>query len=296
MRVITHCPACQTQFFATDEQLNKHGGKVRCGHCRHIFDAKSHQVSVTTDNIEDASKTSISFKDIMSPADTSTSNQQPSEFAAIPAAKIALAKDTQSTPGLDINPANQKHRTSKPVRQQPGYVGDTLKNSEFSHKRFAFAAQRWLWASACLAMVLITCVTSIYFLRNDIANYYPKLKPYLVKICQQFSCTIELPKTIELIVIDDSDMQEDVEHSGLVRFSSKLINTGIYHLQYPNLELTLTDVDDKPLLRRIFEPTEYLATDINITDGFKAGEEVSINLAITTSDIAVAGYRVFVTY
>ena len=41
MRVITHCPACQTQFFATEEQLNKHGGKVRCGQCMHIFDAKS---------------------------------------------------------------------------------------------------------------------------------------------------------------------------------------------------------------------------------------------------------------
>src|SRR4051812_44281114 len=41
MRAVTHCPACQTEFFVTDEQLNKHNGKVRCGQCLHVFDAKA---------------------------------------------------------------------------------------------------------------------------------------------------------------------------------------------------------------------------------------------------------------
>ena len=41
MRSITHCPSCQTQFFVTEEQLNKHHGQVRCGQCLHVFDAKT---------------------------------------------------------------------------------------------------------------------------------------------------------------------------------------------------------------------------------------------------------------
>lgn len=298
MRVITHCPACQTQFFATEEQLNKHGGKVRCGQCLQIFDAKSQLVPATTDNLEDINNTSISFKDIMSPADAATVNEQSSEPDAVTksAAATISSTDTNISADLSIKQADKQDKSADIAKQQPSYLDDAVKKSKLSSKRVVINSQRWLWGFACLVLVLITCISSIYFLRNEIAIYYPKLKPYLVKACQQISCSIELPKNIELIVIDDSDMQEDAEHSGLVRFSSKLINTGSYLLQYPNLELTLTDVDDKPVLRRIFKPDEYLASNSNIADGFKAGEEVTINLAVTTSDVAVAGYRVFVSY
>lgn len=35
----TRCPACQTAFRVTDEQLGVRDGKVRCGHCNHVFNA-----------------------------------------------------------------------------------------------------------------------------------------------------------------------------------------------------------------------------------------------------------------
>ncbi|QID17012.1 hypothetical protein G3580_04765 [Nitrogeniibacter mangrovi] len=35
----TRCPACQTVFRITSEQLRIRQGKVRCGHCRHVFNA-----------------------------------------------------------------------------------------------------------------------------------------------------------------------------------------------------------------------------------------------------------------
>lgn len=44
MSLITACPACQTQFEVTDEQLQAYAGKVRCGECNHVFDARSHLV------------------------------------------------------------------------------------------------------------------------------------------------------------------------------------------------------------------------------------------------------------
>lgn len=303
MRVITHCPACQTQFFATEEQLNKHGGKVRCGQCLQIFDAKSQLVSTATDSIEEANNPSISFKDIISPTNVSNADEKPDESKAAVESTVDISStaDISLTAVSDTQAANSADKTAAISKQQPSYFDDAVKKSKLSNKKPAVYSRRWLWAVACLVMVLITCLNSIYFLRNEIAIYYPNLKPYLLKACQQISCNIELPKNIELIVIDDSDMQEDAEHSGLIKFSSKLINTGSHLLQYPNLELTLTDVDDKPVLRRIFKPDEYLTTGTKITrtkisDGFAAGEEVTINLAITTGDIAVAGYRVFVTY
>jgi len=36
----TQCPNCQTRFNVTDEQLSMAGGRVRCGRCSHVFNAR----------------------------------------------------------------------------------------------------------------------------------------------------------------------------------------------------------------------------------------------------------------
>ncbi|WP_372972211.1 DUF3426 domain-containing protein [Marinobacter sp.] len=40
--LLTRCPHCDTRFRVTGEQLNIADGKVRCGHCMEVFDARSH--------------------------------------------------------------------------------------------------------------------------------------------------------------------------------------------------------------------------------------------------------------
>jgi predicted Zn finger-like uncharacterized protein len=278
MRVITHCPACQTQFFATEEQLNKHGGKVRCGQCMHVFDARAQLISVTEDT--DNTTNGISLNDNAPSVDSTPAAQTLSAAES--------AKDFTEIPNADI--------TADTASQQPSFLDDAIKKNKHRSNIAAKKSRVWLWPFASLLLILIACVQSIYFLRDEIAIYYPNAKPYLVQACHKLACSINLPKKIEFIVIDDSDMQEDAEHSGLIRFASTLINSGNHVVAYPNLELTLTDAEDKPVLRRIFKPNEYLPAEINIADGIQASAETRIKLAITTSDIAVAGYRVFVTY
>jgi len=279
MRVITHCPACQTQFFATEEQLNQHGGKVRCGQCMQVFDARAQLVSIS-DSAENAADTSNSAEEDTSVIDS-----------AVPAEILAQPELPAST--IEITGTETKAET---VIQQPAYLGDAVKKNRFRAGHAGNKSRAWLWALATLLMILLSVIQSMYFLRDEIAIYYPKAKPYLLQACQKLSCSINLPEKIESIAIDDSDMQEDADHPGLVRFTSTLINSGNHALAYPNLELTLTDVEDKPVLRRIFKPNEYLPAGTNIADGIQASEEIRIKLAITTSDIAVTGYRVFVTY
>ncbi len=280
MRVITHCPACQTQFFATEEQLNKHGGKVRCGQCLHVFDARAQLITVAEESIDTVHQDS-NLNDSYSTADMAASMQ------TVQSVSPDIAADTTvSSVQVENIPAAQP---------APSYLNDAIEKTK-TRPQYAAKTRGWLWGLGSLLLLLLAGLQSLYFLRDEIAIYYPDLKPYLVQACKPLSCSIYLPRQIESIIIDDSDMQEDADHPGLVRFSSTLINNGSHVLAYPNLELTLTDTDDKPVLRRIFKPAEYLPTGNKIEDGIRAGEQIRIQLAITTSDIAVAGYRVFVTY
>ena len=45
---LTRCPGCATVFRITPEQLALREGQVRCGHCRAVFDANDHFVSLDT--------------------------------------------------------------------------------------------------------------------------------------------------------------------------------------------------------------------------------------------------------
>ena len=44
MSILTRCPHCQTCFRVSDEQLNMASGKVRCGHCMGVFNAREAEV------------------------------------------------------------------------------------------------------------------------------------------------------------------------------------------------------------------------------------------------------------
>ena len=55
MNYITSCPTCETQFLLSTEHLKAYRGKVQCGHCEHIFNAKNRLTEVS-DNIQSAAE------------------------------------------------------------------------------------------------------------------------------------------------------------------------------------------------------------------------------------------------
>lgn len=273
MRAVTHCPACQTEFFVTDEQLNQHNGKVRCGQCLHVFDAKA-EILETVENTEPA----VAEQTIETPPESITEHKPISQ----PVAEL-VAEPTANQKDIFIGD------------YQPSNFSDLAGKSKLDPK-FRKKPRTVLWSFIAFILLLLAVAQSIYFMRTEIAVYYPALKPYLVQICVPLKCTVELPKKIEFIVIDDSDIQEDAEYKGLMRLSSTLINQASFAQAYPNLELTLTDVEDKPKLRRKFTPKEYLPEHTNISKGLAPNEEIKVRLAMTTAGEAVAGYRVYVSY
>lgn len=283
MRSITNCPACNTQFFVTEEQLNQHAGKVRCGHCLHVFDAK--QQIVELDNPSETEATTVNS--VLSNESAADLAPEVVTESGEPQANIEVA---ENKPAIS-NIASNKSPTTD---YQPSHFDDFLDKTKLN--RPIKKSSLWLWLIFALVLFMVAVAQSIYYLRNEIAIYYPNTKPYLVKACEKIACSIDLPKKIEFIIIDDSDIQEDAEYAGLMRLSSTLINQASFTQAYPNLELTLTDVEDKPKLRRFFTPKEYLPKDTDIASGLAPGQEIKIKLAMTTAGESVAGYRVFVTY
>lgn len=238
-------------------------------------------------------------------ADTSQPASQPIPSVAEQASSIALNGQSTTQAGIEYSTTATSGNTSPPAAyeispnmmasSQSHYVNDLAAHAKLDGRK-SIQRYHWLWAIAVVLLLGLAMAQSTYFLRNTIAMYYPGLKPYLIQACQPLRCSIELPKQIEWIIIDDSDMQEDPDHAGVMRLSSMLYNKAGFVQAYPNLELTLTDTDDNAVLRRVFKPAEYLPADTDIANGFKAGGEIKVKLAISAQQVSVAGYRLFVTY
>lgn len=316
MSSITTCPNCQTQFAVTDAQLSQYNGKVRCGHCLHVFDAtlsiidkadvadktatstrKKVKVSKATDGKKTAVKHHINDdekpENIIKSAEEIIEKTKGTEFEADEDEDFAAETIDYAALGHTYEPIDEPLSQASPTQtvETPSNIAYSLPK-----KRAIKKTSSWLiWPLALLLMIAVLGQT-LYFMRNEIAIYYPGTKLYLEQACAQMGCSIELPKKIDYIVIDDSELQEDTERKGLIRLNSALINQAGFAQAYPNLELTLTDADDKPKLRRTFKPAEYLPANTDIESGIPAGAEIKINLAISAEGETVTGYRLFVTY
>ena len=304
MNYITSCPACETQFLLTTEHLKAHRGKVQCGNCEHIFNAKNRLTEVS-DDIHSPAEYQASIE-----ASNSASSQAVDEKPISEVLNVALGTvpnldnlddlevdkksdepyigDTNITPQSEIIEVYDVDQINAPI-----YIDDLTTNPNFDKPNTKINGWAVLFG---LLLAILAGLQSVYYLRTSIAAEYPQFKPYLVQACAALQCEISLPKNLDFFALDDTDMQEDYEHKNVIKFSSLLINNAPYTQAYPNIELTLTDTADQPVLRKLIKPSEYLTSKTNADAGIHSREEMRINLSINVADIAVAGYRVLPIY
>jgi predicted Zn finger-like uncharacterized protein len=133
----------------------------------------------------------------------------------------------------------------------------------------------------------------LFMERDRLAANIPALRPLLGAGCALLGCTLSAPRQIESIAIDSSAFTH--VKSGVYNLSLSLRNGAPIDLATPALELTLTDMQDQALLRRVLLPGEYSAkTSIG------AGAELVANVPIAVqSGVAsekISGYKLLAFY
>lgn len=229
------------------------------------------------------------------------------------------AIDTDSLPDNDINPEVVDNETSAEssapdIETALDIYQTPIRNEDIFNEAFTIledaapksklktqaekrrAALKPLLVILAVVLVLLLIGQLLYVFRTPLSIHLPGLKPFLVHACERFGCKVELPKQISLLAIDDSSLQEDESHSGLIHLKAVLINNADFPQTYPIIELTLTDDNDTPVLRRTFTPKEYLKPDTKVEDGIAAGAELSIKLPLMVEDTPLSGYKLFLTY
>lgn len=149
------------------------------------------------------------------------------------------------------------------------------------------------FASLTFALLLVFALQMAVHERDQLAASYPRLASPLERLCRPLNCSVKALRRIESIVIDSSSFTR--VGGEVFRFSAALKNTAGLALAIPSIELTLTDVQDQVLVRRILEPQDLLASAEAIESGADWSPSVEVVLASPVA-IAVNGYRLVAFY
>ena len=141
----------------------------------------------------------------------------------------------------------------------------------------------------CLATALAAQVA--VHERNRVAAVAPQLRPLLLALCEPLGCELAPLRQIAEVVIDSSSFNKARGDSYVLAVTMKSRST--VALEMPAVELTLTDAQDQPVLRRVLLPA-----DMGAPQELAAGGEwsASVSVLVTTGGARVAGYRLLAFY
>jgi predicted Zn finger-like uncharacterized protein len=284
MSLITRCPQCATIFKLEPEQLAIAQGWVRCGLCEHVYDAALTVVKTTsiqplmaTEPAADTPRVDLEGllrrKDI-EPAPSAVDPSVTFEPASTVAEVLSPAKPSVPTELKPEAVAPAPPRPQSPARPKPGFKPTT--------QTLKFAVP--------LLLVLCVWLQAVVYTRHELAARWPSAQTLLSAVCVPLQCKVEPLRRLEGVVIDNSSFARGAKGFDL---NLTLRNSTDLPLAMTSLELTLTDAQDRAILRRVLQPS-----DIGAAAVLDAGQVFNTVLLVepisATADIA--GYRLVSFY
>jgi predicted Zn finger-like uncharacterized protein len=153
-----------------------------------------------------------------------------------------------------------------------------------------------LWWPACGLALLILAAQGAYRYRVELVLALPQAKPLVQGICAQLGCDVPLPRRVDMLSIESSDLQADNVTPSVMVLTATLRNRAAFTQALPALELSLTNPQDQTVARRVLIPREYVPKNARIESGFSAGGEMQVRVYIEAAALKASGYRLYLFY
>jgi predicted Zn finger-like uncharacterized protein len=222
----------------------------------------------------------------------------PSAVTHPAAAHIPPVARTPAAKRLEKAAARRSKLTPTRIESQPKLRAAEIDEPEFvkrgRQQEQSGRTRKIALVAGSLALLVLLFAQGVLNFRNALAARFPAAKPALVSGCAMFGCRVELPAQIDNLAIETGELT--TLGGGAYSFTTELRNAGGTAQAWPSLELALTDANDKPLVRRVFAPSDYLAAGTPVANGIAPRAEQAIKLHFRVDDLKPSGYHIAVFY
>lgn len=303
MSLVTRCPSCDTTFRVLPAQLAARGGRVRCGKCAVVFDGVNNLLSETAiADLPVEPSPQLGLFEGRGPMDAAQASAGQPLPEALPEAGAGASEPTPAA-GEGDAPV-PPHAAAEPERPDfvPGPAPEPAPEAPAPAPGFLSAHRAppsltpvWILLALVAASMLAAQAALVF--RTEVAVLWPAARPHLEAACGMLGCDFQLPRRADLMSIESSDLQADPERQGVIVLNALLRNRAPFSQEYPDLELTLTDQGDQPVVRRVLRPVDYMqGKPAAATLGLGGGAEEPVRVRLDTSGILATGYQLFLFY
>lgn len=307
----TRCPNCTTVFRITAEQLRVRFGMVRCGQCQAVFNAfdsliegdvatppptavqASSKISAQPPVVSEMQPAVAPINTVSPPKPIAVNTQPRVEKPRLDPIDAALA--AEETPEQSTKAARDAGLVAvRDLSETPGYdrwsagAVEAESDDDFLPEP-APRRLRWPFVLVAFILMLALAAQAAHHFRSELATRYPDL----VGVYRALNIEIPLPRHVDLVLMEFSDLQYDNARK-LHVLQATIRNRAHYAQDWPLLELTLTDTNDEVVSRRVLKAADYLPAKADAR-AFAGGSEVGVRLWIESKQPA-AGYRLFLFY
>lgn len=284
---------------------------MRCGQCDEIFDAAANLQEMAASE-QTLPPVQASAADVPAPATPSVEpvDFEGSENEPLPAS-LASVEDLDDVP-LPLESADALIGATHGIpsaaeasafdqgapdtallpesAQSPLFMREAREHDRTPPSR----RRRWLSRLAAVVLALMLVMQWLVHERDRLAAAAPGLAPLLEAACTLAQCSLAPLRQIESVQIDSASFNK--VRPDVYRLSLTLKNTATTDLALPAIELSLTDTQDQPLLRRVI-----LAGELGLpSEVLVAGAESIVSLTLSVKPEGSAerftGYRVLAFY
>ena len=258
------CPQCNTRFRVKAEQLLLADGLVRCSVCMSIFSG-----------IDEQTNASILLTDI--------------------------DDNTKAEPPVQTELERPDHSDEESLQGKPPepdlLAGLSTVNHDFEHHLPRRRPIQWFWLLAnTLALLVLIAQLALW---QKAALFASPIGDELRKLCPLHSLLCEdAPKqqqTASDIVSTKLVVRKHPSNSDALQIDTILLNRGADSAPFPKLELRFSDIKDNTIAQRTFQPSEYLAGELNQHSLLASQQPVHIALEIIHPGLDAVNYQLKVT-
>jgi predicted Zn finger-like uncharacterized protein len=290
-------------FKVVPDQLRVSDGWVRCGQCSEVFDAnlnlQADSLPMTASAEYSSGQPETATDSVDSPAVLDVQDQDP--FLVVnphalhfePEVFLGEVKDSKS-PLEEMGELSALHSVEEnPVASESAVEHSFLRHTP-TPSVWKNRSVRVLLSVSCLVLGAMLVLQVVIHERDRIAALFTGTKGALDAVCGVTGCTLAPLRNIETVVIDSSSFAK--VRADVYRLSFALKNMAHTSIATPALELTLTDMQDQPVVRRVFTAIEFGDKSGVMAAGAELSITMPLNVKLAGSHEKITGYRLLSFY
>jgi predicted Zn finger-like uncharacterized protein len=209
-----------------------------------------------------------------------------------PADELSQAIDDLHNKPWRREKAQKKRRdaANRSGKNEPDFMASARRQQRYGK------ALRITMGAGSVVLLLALLLQAGFAFRHVIAAKMPQYRPMLASLCAPVGCQVKLPAQIDKVSIESSELQSLPASPNKFTLVALLRNQASIDQAWPHLELTLNDMNEKPVARKVFLPRDYLASAQVELDGFHMQSEQQIRISFEMLQLKAAGYRLYLFY